>query len=62
MNFILQEIIEHVLKEHVDSNLESEHARKTIAEEITDIYYTSSSDWISPSQLNEPGGENVKSN
>ena len=47
MSLILEQIIHAVLKEHVDSNLESETARNKIAEEISSIYYASSSDWYS---------------
>ena len=65
MSLILEQIIQDVLKEHVDSNLKSEHARKTIADEITDMYFTSSNDtkyWTCSALNEQEGEENVKSN
>ena len=60
MSIILEQIIKDVLKEYVDTNLESEHARETIAEEIASIYYAHSSDWTCSAMNESIGEENVK--
>jgi len=57
METILATIIKGVLKESADSNLESEAARQQIANKIAEIYYKSSSDFISSFMLEENKGE-----
>jgi len=57
MESILSNIIKEVLKHSADTNLESEAGRQKIADKITKLYYTSSSDFISIFSLEENKGE-----